>query len=141
MDSLYYPTSLVVWKRGSRPIPIIWFVGERTQLLTFHGGFVQGYDDLPATIKYRTYQMIQEMLTHEEMRVLRNYLQSNLQYQTLEGKVSLPMNPIRHTSEGDGFVMPYRLKGEHPNRPFYKISQREDYPFDFKIWGYWVNLP
>ena len=24
MDSLYYLTSLVVWKRGIRPLPIIW---------------------------------------------------------------------------------------------------------------------
>ena len=140
MEALYYPSSFVLNKKEQRPLPIIWFAVERIQPFPFTCSLVQGYDGLPDEVKLRTQLVIQEALTFEEMTELRSYLECNLEFNMLEGRMALPMYPKRSKHIRDGYIIPYSISEESPYHEVYRISDREDYPFNFEIRGCWMMI-
>lgn len=138
IDARYLPGCLMHRQHGTRPTPINWFMVERAEPLPFQSDLVQDYDELPPHVQSRVQQLLQELLTYEEANELRPYIKNSPGYQCQEGRVPLPLYPIRQSLAGDGYIKPYHAIGEQTDCEFYKLCDHDDYPFDFKVWGHWV---
>lgn len=118
-----------------------WFYIDRETPLAPYESLILGYRGLSAEARTRAEHMVDEFLSEEEYRLLRDYLRTRHRDDLRTTVLSAPVQAIKpDTSTRAGTLRPFRDCADDPasGSGFCKLSEEEGYSLPFRIWGYYA---
>jgi len=105
-----------------------WYRLDRLEPLAPLENLVADYDSLEELQRKTAREEVLRYLTEEEVWELRLYLRERHGMEVIAEEVPLPIATPRGPFQG----------GESTVYEFLELSEREDYPLSFRVWGYYT---
>jgi hypothetical protein len=138
MIKLYLPYGNLRAFSGREQVTLHWFRTDRTEPVAPYPGLILGYGQMSPEQQRSAERMVNELLTEEEYRALRDYLQTKKRADLRIGVLVAPVNALKPANElGLGLVRPFGAHVDGEGGGFYRLSEDPDYTLPFSVWGYY----